>query len=84
MVERILIFMIFALLVFIIKYEGKMICKLEENVEKVKKVKNEEFLDILIRLKEYQNFDIAGRDTCTRRLIDESIEQFSSENRQGD
>lgn len=52
-----------------------------KEVAKIKKDKNEEFIDILMKLKSYQNFEPAGRDTCTRRLIDECIEKYSSENR---
>jgi hypothetical protein len=64
-----------------LSYKKHCIEDLEANIKRIKRRKNEEFMDILYKLKEYQNFEPAGKDTHTRRLIEESIEKYASENR---
>lgn len=67
-----------------LNYKNHCIEDLEGSIRVAKKRKNEEFIDILLRLKDFQNFEPATRDTNTRRLINEAIEKYSSENRKGE
>lgn len=49
-----------------------------KDLERRHYVKDRDFVQMLLRLKEYQRFEPAGRDSCTRRCINEGIEKYAS------
>ena len=67
-----------------LNYKNHCIEDLEGSIRVSKRRKNEEFIDILLKLKDFQNFEPATRDTNTRRLINEAIEKYSSQLRKGE
>ena len=71
---------IIVILVSQLSYKNHCIEDLENRLSKEAGRKNKNFIEILKRLKEYQEYTPAMRDTLTRRLIDEAIEEYSNEN----
>ena len=49
-----------------------------DDLERRHYMKDRDFVQILLRLREYQKFEPAGREACTRRCINESIEKYAS------
>lgn len=63
-----------------ISYKNHCIEDLENRLRKESDRKNKDFVEVLKLLKKYQNFEPASRDTHTRRLINEAIQEYSNEN----
>lgn len=69
-----------AYLISQLSYKNHCIEDLENRLCKESERKNKDFVALLKLLKKYQGFEPASRDTLTRRLIDESIIEYSNEN----
>ena len=63
-----------------LSYKNHCIEDLDNRLSKESERKNKDFVALLKLLKKYQSFEPASRDTLTRRLIDESIIEYSNEN----
>ena len=68
---------VIAIIILLLNLSYKRHCI--EDTEAILKRNAEEFIRILKRLKDYQNFDSASRDTYTRRLLNESIKRYADE-----
>lgn len=64
-----------------IDYLNHCIDDLYQNIKRIKRRKNEEFVGILNHIQECQNYEPATRDTQVRRVVNEAIERYADENR---
>lgn len=83
--EVLSILLVIAIVIIIVlfsqlSYKNHCIEDLENRLSKESERKNKNFVDILNKLKEYQNFESASRDTCTRRLINQALQEYSNTN----
>lgn len=76
----VLAIIVIILLAVNLNYKNHCIEDLENRLCKESDRKNKDFVEVLKLLKKYQNFEPASRDTHTRRLINEAIQEYSNEN----
>lgn len=65
-----------------VSYQKHCIEDLEVRVTRLNRTHNSEVMELLLHLKEIQNYDLSvSRDTMTRRLLNEKIEEYSKRER---